>query len=141
MWLGAARVGRCDASGWVGGFGECVGALTCAHAGGGVLQHVSSCTGHHFFVFWWPADNEIGAAGATAIASALKVNTAITKLRLSGGLWHQSAADGDWFWCGHPGHAGLPRRADNRTGAEGATSIAEALKANTTVRALDMGGA
>ena len=58
------------------------------------------------------SDNAIGAAGAKALAAALKTNTSVTTINLS----------------------------YNYIGAAGAKTLAEALKTNTSVTTIDLGG-
>ena len=93
--------------------------------------------------------NSIDAAGATAIAGALHVNTSISKL-----LLHSECAAAAAAVCvcvcvrvcsatqGRASHAACDGSgaSDNTIGARGATAFAEALKVNTSLTKVDLYG-
>ena len=88
--------------------------------------------------------NRIGAAGCTAVAEALKVNTSVLKIDLRG----------EWCWrCLPSVHVAAVRLTEyvcvflyacvvyvsaNRIGDAGVTAVAEALKVNTSVQKIHL---
>ena len=70
-------------------------------------------------------DNNIGDAGAVAIADALKMDTILTTLSLYGII----------LWC-----CVIYLLIDNQIGDQGAEAIAEALKVNGVLQQLYLGG-
>ena len=84
-----------------------------------------------------PTDNEIGDRGATSLSEALKSNTTLTKLDLSGENKKKTHKR-------HPltNHSFLFlfTSTDNNIGGTGATSLSELLKSNTTLTELNLSG-
>ena len=88
--------------------------------------------------------NSVGPAGAAAIAEALKINKTVTKISLGCAL----CSARDRAECGSArGGGGAARNfmrvgaPGNSVGPAGAAAIAEALKINKTVTAIDLTGA
>ena len=80
-------------------------------------------------------DNKIGERGATSLSDALKSNSTLTELDLSRAHKRnntQMASINDPLFHSH--------QTGNSIGDRGATSLSDALKANTTLTKLDLGG-
>ena len=81
--------------------------------------------------------NAIGSAGATSLSEALKSNTTITELDLSGECKREkiqrTSISKSLF-------SFLFTSTDNKIGERGAKSLSEALKSNTTLTELDLWG-
>ena len=81
------------------------------------------------------ADNKIGDEGARGLSEGLKTNTTLTAQDLRSEQRGTECTrdynkhDGTWCDC-----------ADNEIAGEGARGLGDALKANTTLTELDLGG-
>ena len=81
------------------------------------------------------AGNEIGAEGARALSEALKTNTTLQSLNL-GCEQEESEEDGWIADIANNQH----QQAGNEIGDEGARALSDALKTNTTLHELNLGG-
>ena len=77
--------------------------------------------------------NKIGSTGATSLSDALKSNTTLTKLNLSGEKSNTQMAfiNNSLFFHSY-------QTTDNWIGYTGAASLSDALKTNTTLTELDL---
>ena len=82
-------------------------------------------------------DNDIGDTGVTSLSEALKLNTTLTELNLSGKdkrkKTQKTSINTSLF-------SFLCTTTDNNIGERGATSLSEVLKSNTTLTQLYLGG-
>ena len=77
--------------------------------------------------------NDIGYTGATSLSDALKSNTTLTKLDLSG---EHERNNTQMASISHPLFFTPINRTGNKIGERGATSLSDALKSNTTLTEL-----
>lgn len=89
--------------------------------------------------------NRAGAAGAAALADALKVNSTITMLDLAG--WRRRVCEPEIWPCRdalccifHTTTVNSGRVAENEIYAAGAVALAEALRVNTAVIKISLAG-
>src|SRR3954464_15813930 len=75
------------------------------------------------------SDNGIGSEGAQALAESLKQNTTLTQLDVSG----MSELSEFMFACMWQDQSNISSYSDNGIGPEGAQTLAESLKQNTTL--------
>ena len=78
------------------------------------------------------ADNGIGATGASKLCGALKVNTTLTQVNLSGFHKIMKRIKENWNYV-------FEKRSGNGIADEGALMVSEVLKVNSTLSILDLG--
>ena len=81
------------------------------------------------------AENWFGDEGASALSEALKTNTTLQSLNL---FCEQEESEEDGWFADIANNK--HKQAGNGIGAEGARALCEALKDNTTLQSLDLGG-